>query len=76
LIRRQLDRLSEEGIEVEKVPWRPVETLAERLAARVDERTAAAMVSSVLFGSGLVVSLVQTLLALRTPARITSSATH
>jgi hypothetical protein len=29
-----------------------------------------------LFGSGLVVSLVQTLLAFRTPGRVTSSATH
>jgi len=54
-IRRQLDRLSEEGVEVVKVPWSPVDTLAERVAEAVDDQTAAAMVSSVLFGSGLVV---------------------
>jgi kynureninase len=54
-IRRQLDRLAEDYIELVKVPAEPVATLAERVAAEVDERTACAMVSSVLFGSGLVV---------------------
>jgi kynureninase len=54
-IRRQLDRLAEEGVEVVKVRWDPVESLAERVAERVDDQTAAAMVSSVLFGSGLIV---------------------
>ncbi len=54
-IRRQLDRLAEEGVEVVKVAASPVATLAERVAAAVDDRTAAAMVSSVLFESGLVV---------------------
>ncbi|TNM41130.1 kynureninase [Nocardioides albidus] len=47
--RRQLDRLAETGLEVVKVPARPVATLAERLAAAVDDRTAAVVVSSVLF---------------------------
>jgi kynureninase len=54
-IRRQLDRLAEEGVELIKLPWAPVETLAERVADAVDDRTSAAMISSVLFGSGLVV---------------------
>lgn len=54
-IRRQLDRLAEEGVEVVKVDASPVVTLAERVAAAVDDRTAAVMVSSVLFESGLVV---------------------
>jgi len=54
-IRRQLDRLAEEGIEVVKVTADPVDTLAERLAAEIDDRTACALVSSVLFGSGLIV---------------------
>jgi selenocysteine lyase/cysteine desulfurase len=54
-IRRQLDRLAEEGIEVVKVPTTPVATLAERVSAHVDDRTACAMVSSVLFGTGLIV---------------------
>jgi kynureninase len=57
-IRRQLDRLAEEGIEVVKVPARPaaaVAEVAERLARAVDGRTAAVLVSAVLFGSGAVV---------------------
>ena len=54
-IRRQVDRLAEEGIEVVKEPARPVATLAERLASRVDSRTACAMVSSVLFDTGEIV---------------------
>lgn len=48
-IRRLVDRLAEEGIEVRKVPATPVATLAERLAGEVDDHTAAAMISSVLF---------------------------
>jgi selenocysteine lyase/cysteine desulfurase len=51
-IRRQLDRLSEEGIEVVRVPELPVESVAERLAASVDDRTALLLVSSVFFDSG------------------------
>lgn len=54
-IRRQLDRLAEEGLEVVKVAVDPLDSLAERVAAEVDDRTAAAMVSSVLFTTGLVV---------------------
>lgn len=54
-IRRQLDRLAEEGIEVVKVASTPVATLAERIAEVTDDRTAAVLVSSVLFGSGLIV---------------------
>ena len=52
-IRRQLDRLAEEGLEVVKVPAEPVATLAERVAEEVDDRTACAMISSVLFATGL-----------------------
>ena len=55
-IRRQLDRLSEERVlEVVKVGVDPVEALAERLSAAVDDRTSAVLVSSVLFGSGRIV---------------------
>jgi len=54
-IRRTVDRLEEEGIEIVKVPVAPVATLAERVAAQVDGRTAAALVSSVLFRSALIV---------------------
>lgn len=48
-IRRQTARLAEEGVEVVCVPALPATTLAERLAAEVDEHTACVMVSSVLF---------------------------
>jgi kynureninase len=54
-LRRQLARLGEEGLEVEIVPARPAETLAERLAGRVDDRTAAALVSAVLFEDARIV---------------------
>jgi kynureninase len=54
-IRRQLDRLLEAGIDVHKVASRPVETLAERLAAAVDDGTAAVLVSSVLFETAEIV---------------------
>jgi len=55
-IRRQLDRLAEEKIiELVKVGATPVADLAERLAATVDDRTSAALVSSVLFRTGEIV---------------------
>jgi kynureninase len=54
-LRRQLGRLGEMGLEVERVPAHPVDTLAARLATAVDERTAAVFVSSVLFESSHIV---------------------
>jgi kynureninase len=54
-IRRQLDRLAEEGIEVVKVPARPADSLADRLGAEVNARTACVMVSSVLFETAEIV---------------------
>jgi kynureninase len=54
-IRRQLDRLAEEGIEVIRVPAMPATTLAERLAITVDDRTAAVLVSSVLYANAHIV---------------------
>lgn len=55
-VRRQLDRLAETGwVTVEKVPGRPVEEVAERLARAVDDRTAAVLVSSVFFETAEVV---------------------
>jgi kynureninase len=54
-IRRQLDRLAEVGIEVIKIPARPVDTLAERLAVRIDDRVACALVSSVLYETAEIV---------------------
>ncbi|MGH7590051.1 MAG: kynureninase [Gemmatimonadales bacterium] len=51
-IRRQLDRLGEEGIEIIRVAESPVETVAARLANAVDDRTAMVLVSAVFFDSG------------------------
>ena len=48
-MRRQLTRLEEEAIQVVRVPVDPCDTLAERVAAAVDEHTAAVMMSSVMF---------------------------
>lgn len=52
---RQAARLAEEGIEVVVVPALPANTLAERLAATVDARTACVMVSAVLFENARIV---------------------
>ncbi len=46
---RQLRRLAEEGVEVAFVDAAPHGSLGQRLAAAVDERTAALLVSTVLF---------------------------
>lgn len=54
-LRRQLARLGEEGIELVRVPAAPVDTLAERLANEVDNRTGAVFVSHVLFETSRVV---------------------
>jgi len=55
-LRRQLDRLHEARVvEVVKLAAEPVDTLAERLSASVDARTAAVLVSSVMFGSAHIV---------------------
>ena len=54
-LRRQLDRFAEGPLEVEKMAARPVATLAERLAQAVNARTAAVMVSSVLYETAEIV---------------------
>ena len=55
-IRRQMDRLEEDGaLAVVRVAARPVDTLAERLAISVDDRTACVMVSSVLYETAEIV---------------------
>jgi kynureninase len=53
-LRRQLGRLAEEGIEVVRLPARPVETLAERLAAEASAASAV-LVSAVLFEDSSIV---------------------
>jgi kynureninase len=54
-LRRQLGRLAEAGVEVIRVGARPVDTLAERLAAAIDSETAAVLVSAVLFEDARIV---------------------
>ena len=51
-IRRQLDRLAEEGLEVVKVQAHPAASVGDRLVPEVDDRTAAVLVSSVFFQTG------------------------
>jgi selenocysteine lyase/cysteine desulfurase len=53
-IRRQLDRLNEEGIEVVKVKSSPVIDVVGKLKKECDEKTSAVLVSSVFFNSGLI----------------------
>jgi len=50
-LRRQLDRLEEEGLQVVRVPSVPAADVGERVAREVDARTAAALVSSVFYGN-------------------------
>lgn len=54
-LRRQLDRLGEEGIEIVKVPSDRPEAIAERAAELVTDKTAAVMVSAVLFENARIV---------------------
>ena len=54
-VRRQLARLAEAGLDVVREPAAPVETLAARLAERIDGHTSAVLVSSVLFETSRVV---------------------
>ena len=54
-LRRQLARLGEAGLEVVRLNAAPAATLANRLAAAVDGRTAAVLVSAVLYETAHVV---------------------
>jgi kynureninase len=60
-IRRQLDRAAEVGLTIVKVRARPADTLAERLAVAIDDRTACVLVSSVLFETAEIVPGLDTL---------------
>jgi kynureninase len=55
-IRRQLDRLAEEQVlDIVRIAARPCDTLASRLTAAVDDRTACVMVSSVMYETAEIV---------------------
>jgi selenocysteine lyase/cysteine desulfurase len=54
-LRRQLARLAEEGLEIVRLPAYPADTLAERMASELDDRTSAVLVSAVLFETSRIV---------------------
>ncbi len=54
-IRRQLDRLSEEGLEIIKVPANQSELVVEKIISAVNDKTAAVLVSKVFFNTGEIV---------------------
>ena len=51
-LRRQLARLEEEGLEIVRVTAHPADSVGERLAAAVTDRTAAVLTSTVFFNTG------------------------
>jgi len=53
-IRRQLDRLEEEGIEILKIPSQPVSEVVEKIITASNEKTVAIYVSSIFFNSGII----------------------
>jgi kynureninase len=77
-IRRQLDRLEEEGLEVVRIEARDPDALAGRAASEVDDRTAAVLVSSVLFENARIVPGLEGLAAAcrRVGARLLVDAYH
>jgi kynureninase len=54
-MRRQLDRLEEEGLTVTRVAALPAGTLAGRVADALDDNTGVVMISAVLFGNAHIV---------------------
>ncbi len=54
-IRRQLDRLEEEGLTVARVPVDPIDSLSERLCLATGDETAAVLVSAVLYRDARIV---------------------
>ncbi len=55
-IRRQLDRLAEEGIKIIKVESSPTGFVAEKLISSINNKTIAVLVSKVFFNSGEIVN--------------------
>ncbi|MCB9655807.1 MAG: aminotransferase class V-fold PLP-dependent enzyme [Deltaproteobacteria bacterium] len=62
-IRRQLARLQEEGLEVVVIPSAPGDSVAERLSAALDDRTAAVLVSAVFYRDARIVDGLDALLS-------------
>jgi kynureninase len=77
-LRRQMDRLAEEHLNVVKVAAHPIDTLAERLSEMVTDRTSGVLVSSVLFETAEVVPNLESLATtcVRHGARLLIDAYH
>ena len=60
---RQLTRLAEAGADIVMIDPAPIDTLAARIAAEVNERTSAVLVSSVLFETSSIVAGLDALVA-------------
>jgi kynureninase len=54
-IRRQMDRLAEEGIKIIKVPADQSELVVEKLISAINDKTAAVLVSKVFYNTGEIV---------------------
>jgi kynureninase len=54
-VRRQLDRLDKEYLEVVNVASEPYDTLAERMAQLVDDKTAAVVISKVFYNNSKII---------------------
>lgn len=57
-MRRQLDRLEEEGVDIVRLDLEPFDTLDQRLCEALDQDTVAVMMSGVFFESGQIFSKV------------------
>ncbi len=55
-IRRQLDRIGEEWIQIVKVPSYPATELVERLTSVLDDKTSAVLISKVFYNTGMIVN--------------------
>jgi selenocysteine lyase/cysteine desulfurase len=53
--RRQFERLEEEGVEIVRVDCEAPDTLVERMAAELDDRTALCMLSSVMYETAAII---------------------
>lgn len=54
-VRRQLDRLEEEGLTIVRVPVDPIDSLSQRLARATDDAAAGVLVSAVLYRDARIV---------------------
>jgi kynureninase len=51
-IRRQLDRLAEEGIDIVKVPSQNISEIPQKIIEKIDDKTSAVLMSKVFFKTG------------------------